>query len=120
MAARGASPDCRERSDQSLKVADPRAVTLTACRRSPSCTLSTLRTMAREYRSLARGCIHADPKNAGRWRPGADYANSIKSVAYAKVGRSEERRVGKEGRYGWSECNEKKRERRSEARKGGG
>src|SRR5262249_7971908 len=35
MAARGASPDCRERSAQSLKVADPRAVTLTAWPKVP-------------------------------------------------------------------------------------
>src|SRR5262245_62707053 len=88
MAARGASPDCRDRSDQSLKVADPRAVTLTAWPKVPVLHIEYSANYGARIQESRAWLYPRRPKKCRKMAPGADYANSIKSVAYAKVGQS--------------------------------
>src|SRR5262249_19354939 len=84
MAARGASPDCRERSDQSLKVADPRAVTLTAWPKVPVLHIEYSANYGARIQKSRAWLYPRRPKNAGRWCLGADSAKSTNSMTSEK------------------------------------
>src|SRR5262245_25505570 len=79
MAARGAPHDCRERSNQSLKVADPRAVTLTA-----SLHIEYSANYGVRIQESRAWLYPRRPKNAGRWCPRADSAKSTNSMTSEK------------------------------------